>query len=59
MMSTKDMPIAPSLLKPYEEGFYWIGTNLDIFNNHSPCHLGVHNEVVPNEVLNLGFVPVF
>ena len=53
------MPIALSLIKAFEEGFGWIGANLNIFNNLSPCHLGVRNEVVPNKVLSLGFVPLF
>ena len=49
----------PSLLKAFEEGFGQVGTNHNKFNHPSPNYIGVHNEVIPNKVFNLGFMPFF
>ena len=45
-----------SLLKACEEGFGMKDTNLNEFNNSLSSPLGVHDKVVPNEVINFGFM---
>ena len=57
--STKDIPSPPNLVKTFEKGLVWVGIILNQFNHPSPSHLGIHNEIIPNKVFNLGFMPLF
>ena len=34
-------------------------SNLNKFNNPSPSHHGVHNEIIPNKVFQIGLMPMF
>jgi hypothetical protein len=36
-----------------------VSTNLNIFNHPNPSRIDKHNEVVPHQVFNLGFLPYF
>lgn len=55
----KDFPCPPSFCRTFREGFGQVSTNLDKFNHPSPNNLGIHNEVIPNKVFNLGYMPLF
>lgn len=48
--STKNIPSTSSFIEAVEKGFNRISVNL---NNPSPCHLGLHNEVLPNSRMGL------
>ena len=46
-------------METFEEGFGQVGVNLNKLN--FPCLrcLGIHNEVIPNDVLHFGLMPLF
>lgn len=51
--STKDVPIMPSLIEMFEDGFGWIGANLNKFDHPCPSHIGIYNKVIPKKVLTM------
>ena len=54
-----NVPITPCLLEIFEKGLGQVGANLNKFNYPCLCCLGTHNEVIPNEVLHFGLMPLF
>ena len=53
------MCIALSLVETFEKGFGLVCANLNKLNHPSPCHLGMHDDVIPDNVFNVDFVTLF
>lgn len=47
-------PGTTSFIKAFEQGFGWVGANLNKFNNPSPSYLAAHNKVS-----HFGLMPLF
>ena len=58
-ISTKDIPISPRLVKALEHSFSQEDANLNLLNYAFPCCLGVHDEIIPDNVFNLRLMPLF
>jgi hypothetical protein len=56
---TKNIPSAPSFVKALEHGHRGETANLDLFNHPVPSCIGVHDEFIPNPMLDFRLVPFF
>jgi hypothetical protein len=56
--STKNTPSIPRLIETLGQCFGQETSSLHILGDLLPNYLGIHNEVLPNEVFNLGFMPL-
>lgn len=58
LVTPKKKPFStPHLVKTFEKSFGKEGVNLDILNDPSPNILGIHDELISNEVLDSRFIP--
>ena len=55
----KDIPSAPSFVKPLEHGHSGEAANLKFFDHPFPYCLAVNDELIPNPVLTLILMPLF
>ena len=55
---TKNIPSPLSFIKTLEHANPRKFTNLNLLKDTLPSRLGIHDELIPNSVLNPGFVPL-
>jgi len=57
--TTKNIPSAPSFVKTLQHGRHGEAANLYLFKHPILSHFGVNDELIPNPMLDLRFVPLF